>query len=187
MAKNKFLIPALITLNFVWAVSAIIYDWPELMRQPIYLWPFLLVCPIYPLLLAITWLKIVRKQTPNSYLLAFATVGASFFGALGLLFYPTVMFIEGFNWLTFGAIFWVLFYGAQGWYLLFAPNVTLKKWPVSLAVFYLLIKTFLDWRYNTFGYMSQNEELPIDGLALSAVVILLAIFLTTVRLQPSRS
>ncbi|HOE74687.1 MAG TPA: hypothetical protein PLC05_01520 [bacterium] len=183
MVKNKSFIFALIALNFVWTISSLAYDWSELTHQPFYLWPFLIICPLYPFLLALVWLKIIRQQTPNNYLLAFAAIGASFFGALSILFYPVVMLIEGFNWLTFGAIFWVLFYGIQGWYLLFTPNTTLKKWPTILATLYLVTKIFLDWRYNTFGYMSQNEELPIDSLALSAMAILFVILLNTVHLR----
>jgi len=150
LMKNKIII-VLIILDLIWAVSALVYDLSAIGQIPIYFWPFIIICPIYPFLLAIVWYQKVRHNHINSYLLAFATIPslAYFIGAL--IYYPTLMSAYGFNWLEFGAIFWVAFYGLQAVYLLFKNPI--PKMPVILVLIFLLISFIIQFLTKSYGYL----------------------------------
>ncbi len=154
--KRK-IIYSLIIIDIIWAIAAVVYDYPELIARPVYLWPILVVCPLYPALLAYIWWIVDIGKKINSYLFALGVIGSTYFGISALVFYPLVMREEGFNWLTLGAIFWVLFYGAQGVYLFWTQKYRLAIVPVFLTAIYLATKLYLDWRYNTFGYFASDN------------------------------
>lgn len=132
-------------------------DSAKLSLIPFYLWPIVLICPIYPLLLAIVWTMRLRKQKTNSYLLAFAALPSAVFGILALIYYPAQLYYTKFNWNDFGQIFWVLFYSAQGWWLLLREKILTKA--LVLAGIYLLVKFTIDIKYQTFGYL-EIANLP---------------------------
>lgn len=154
--KRKIIL-LLIIIDIIWAIAAVVYDYPELIARPVYLWPILVVCPLYPALLAYIWWMIDVRKKINSYFFALGVLGSTYFGISALVFYPLAMREEGFNWLTLGAIFWVLFYGTQGLYLFWTQKYRLAIVPVLLTAIYLATKLYLDWRYNTFGYFVDDN------------------------------
>lgn len=172
----------LIFLDLFWSLAALIIDLPKLPEIPVWAWPFAVVCPIYPFLLFLVWRAIYKGREPNPYLLAFAVIGSAVFGLLALLFYPAVMTKIGFDWRSFGQIFWVLFYSLQGWYLLFKKRLLLG--PAATVGGFLLVKFYLDYRFETFGYLGV-EDLPAGSIfylfvlavALSFVLCLSAVIL----------
>lgn len=161
----------LIILDLFWSVSAWIYDWSKLITIPPYLWPFVAVCPVYPLLLALVLLQLYRKKTPNQFLLAFAAIPSAVFGILAVFFYPIAMIYQGFSWNAVGQIFWVLFYGAQGFYLI-------KKFKISRRVFNLVVGlvalkiVVIDFYMQSYGYF-DFENIP----RIVMVLILILSFL----------
>lgn len=100
------------------------------------------------------------------------------FGILAVLFYPILMTRVGFSWSNLGQIFWVLFYGIQGFF-------ALKLFPITrlskiIALFYFTFKLILDFKYNSFGY------LDVEALAVGQKFFLLAtafIFIILVYLK----
>lgn len=169
--KNKWLF-VLIALDITWAGIALAYDWPKLADYPLYIWPAVIICPLYPALLAYIWYKIAMRKRPNNFVLTLATVGSAFFGLLAPVFYSLVMLSEGFNFLTFGAIFWVAFYGTQGWLLLAKSISVLKAYWLILVTILLTIKITLDWRYATFDYFTEGRPAYLNAAVFSAYAIL---------------
>jgi len=169
--------PYLIGVNVIWAVSALVYDIPAISHIPFYFWPFIVICPVFPALLALTWWQIFRNNKPNDYLLAFATLPSAIYLLGALIFYPTLMVINGFNWLDFGQIFWAAVYGLQGFYLM--RKYTLKKSPVILVTTFLLISFFIQYLTKTYGYLdfsSINSQLLLAlYFVLSAISLIFAI------------
>jgi len=146
-------------------------DWPKLFEIPLWAIPFAIICPVYPLLLAVVWFQIRRNGKPNRYLLAFATIPSAVFGILALIFYPSLMVARGFAWNDLGQIFWVLFYSAQGWYLVFKNKISLL--PALLVLLYLFVKFILDYKFLTFGYL-EAESLSRQSLLMISIVALIA-------------
>ena len=171
---------ALVFLDLFWSVAALTVDVPKLLQLHIWLWPIVLICPVYPLLLAILWYCYIKKKTPNQYVAAFAIIGSAIFGVLALLFYPAVMYYQGFNLRDFGQIFWVLFYGAQGWYLI--RKTALLPSAVLVASAYLIIKFSLDIKYATFGYLAAQDVAPKALLVIYVIAIGLIVFLAYQKL-----
>jgi len=145
----------LIILDFFWSAAALFVDLPKLGSIHPLLWPVAIICPIYPLLLAIVWIEIKKGKKINSFLLAFAIIPSAIFGILALVYYPSKMIFQGFAFRDLGQIFWVLFYSSQGWYLWFKRKLLL--FPVILVTIYLTIKFFLDYRFDSFGYLSFDD------------------------------
>jgi len=166
-------------LDFIWALVALLYDLGKLASISWFLWPLVVICPLFPFLLGLVFLEITKKSRPNQFLLASAGIASATFGALALLFYPLIMFNEGFSWAGFGQILWVLFYGLQGWYLVYKYKVGLG--PILVAGIYLIGKLTLDYFYLSFGYLAVEKltagqllGLYVAGLAVVVVVCLIA-------------
>lgn len=157
----------LIILDLFWAGAALWVDLPKLADIPPWAWPVVIICPVYPLLLAIVWRQIMKGKKPNQYILAFGALGAALFGILAIVFYPLTMIEGGWNWRAFGQIFWVWFYSAQGWYLIFKYRI--KLFPALVAFSYFLIKFTLDYRFKTFGYLDFSG---LSDLALASLYII---------------
>ncbi len=161
----------------MWAGLALIYDYSEIFVRPFYLWPIIIICPLYPALLAYVWWKVSAGKETNQYIFALGVIGATYFGLSALIFYPLAMREEGFTWLAAGAIFWVVFYGAQGAYLLKLQKNRLYMAPATLTLIYLLLKLYLDWQYYSFNYLitpawhSSTRNL-MAGFQLSLLLLL---------------
>ncbi|MCX6810059.1 MAG: hypothetical protein NTZ65_04960 [Candidatus Berkelbacteria bacterium] len=175
----------LIFLDFIWSVSAFIYDWSKFATIPWFVLPFVVICPIYPLLLAIVWIKIFKKKNPNQYLFTFATIPSMIFGLLALIYYPVAMFYQGFSLNAFGQIFWVLFYSIQAWYLFFKYKTSTL--PIILVLFYLSIKFFIDYKYLTFGYLDFSNIPRVLILYFTIIAVSVAFCLGTLAIFRRKS
>lgn len=171
LMKNKIFF-VLIILDLIWAISALVYDLSAIGQIPIYFWPFIIICPIYPFLLALVWYQKVKYNHTNSYLLAFAAVPSAAYFIGALIYYPTFMVSNGFNILALGAIFWVAFYGLQGFYLLITNK--LSKISQLLAILFLVISFIIQYLTKTYDYLN------LDGL--SNQVIIIVYFFTFINL-----
>jgi hypothetical protein len=160
----------LTVFNLGWSVAAWVYDWPKLVATPVYIWPVMLVCPIYPLLLALTWQRLAAGRQPVPVIYALGILGSIVYGTAALIYYPYIIAIQGFDWWTFGAIFWVLAYGGQGLYFILRPAVKIPAWPWLVAAIYLAVKTGFDYQYQTFGYLI-NFEIDPNALIYLAVAV----------------
>lgn len=146
----------LILADLFWSVCALIYDWPKLLNIPATAMIFTIICPLYPLILALYWI-FERKKWPSSLLLVFGAIPSAILIILALIYYPTQMIYNGFNLLGLGQIFWVAFYGLQGWYLIFTKKFSSTY--VLLTGIFLVIKFTTDYAYKDFGYLGM-ETLP---------------------------
>jgi len=157
-------------LDIVWSALALFHDYDKLLSISWYLYPIVLICPIFPLLLALVFFQTTKKRPINQFLLSFAAIPSAVFGVLALLFYPMLMINEGFNILGLGQILWVLFYGAQGWYLIF--RYKMKSWVLVVVSIYLIAKLTLDYYYLSFGYISVEKltQSQLLGLYIGALV-----------------
>jgi hypothetical protein len=145
---------AIVYLDFVWSILALVYDIGKLGEIAWYLWPLVLICPVFPLLLAFVFIKIIKNKPVNQFLLAFAAIPSAVFGILSLFFYPMLMYNLGFDILGAGQILWVLFYGLQGWYLVFSQKI--KPKAMVFVNLYLIVKLALDYKFLSFGYLDLN-------------------------------
>lgn len=153
-------------------------DYPKLLTIPTWAWVFVTICPIYPLLLAIVWRQKYGGKKPNNYILSFAAIPSALFGVLALIYYPLIMRTIGFNWNDFGQIFWVLFYSAQGWYLL--RNEKFRTLPVIIVLLYLFAKFTVDFLTKTFGYLEVgrlSQQLLLTIFIVAMITPLFIIFL----------
>lgn len=98
--------------------------------------------------------------------MAFAAIPSAVFGLLAVLFYPMLMYNLGFDILGLGQILWVLFYGLQGWYLIFTKRIKLSA--VVIVNLYLLVKMTLDYKFLSFGYLDLNL---LSGSQLTALFL----------------
>ena len=127
---------------------AAVYDWEIFSKIPIYLWPFLVICPMFPALLSLVWAQSLDSK-PNNLLLAFAAIPSLLYLLAALIYYPTWMIQNGFDWMTFGAIFWVLAYGLQAIYLLSKYRVRFI-FTVAVALF-LFVSFVVQYKTKTYG------------------------------------
>ncbi|OQA52284.1 MAG: hypothetical protein BWY43_00568 [candidate division WS2 bacterium ADurb.Bin280] len=170
----------LIILDFFWALAALFVDLPKLLEIPPYLWLIVAVCPVYPFLLALVFLRILKRRKVNHFLLSLASFPSAIFGVLALVYYPLKMSHAGFNWIDFGQIFWVFFYSLQGWYLLINKKISFVA--LFSAFCFLCAKLIIDYKYLMFGYLDLTMLNPgermgilILSLVASALVLLFAI------------
>ena len=161
-SKSKLILAFLILLNLFWSVAAFVYDWPAILQLKYYFIPFIVICPIYPLLLALVWYQTLRSNQVNPYLLAFAALPSAIYLVGALIFYPTVMTKTGFDWSACGQIFWVAFYGLQGFYLLTRHHI--KRSAILLAALFLIVSFAIQGTTQTEGYL--------DFSALSSKLVL---------------
>lgn len=162
---HRKLIPFLIALNLIWSAAAFTYDAPEIFRIPFYLWPFIVICPVYPFLLALVWC-FIKKEQLNSILLSFAAIPSAIYFLASLVYYPTWMMLNGFDWLALGQIFWVTFYGIQGLYLI--QKYTPAKSAIILACLFLVISFGVQY----FVHHSNDKNSYIDYTNFSSVLLL---------------
>ena len=174
----------LIILDLAWGISALIYDWPDLAKLPIYIWPLRAICPLYPLLLAIIWWLKYRHKKQNNFIYTWAVLGSAMYGLAALVFYPAMMAAQGFDWLGLGSIPWVLFYGIQGWILLVRPIAKIS--PISLAIVTILLftKNYFDWQFATFGYLITK---PVSAKITAGLFGAITIFLLICAFVAARS
>lgn len=163
----------LIILNLFWSVAAFYVDFPKFTDIPFYLWLVVPICPIYPALFAVVWFLKLKELKINRFVLAFASLPSAVLGPLAVLFYTSQIYYNGFSINDFGQIFWVLFYSLQGW--VFIIRRKLDHWPALVVCLYLLVKFWIDFRYNSFGYL-QLEKLP------ESVRLLLVLFASALTL-----
>lgn len=156
----------IVSLDLIWSILALAYDLSKLGEIYWYLWPLVLICPVFPFLLALVFIKITRKKPINQFLIAFAAIPSAVFGLLAVLFYPMLMYNLGFDILGLGQILWVLFYGLQGWYLIFTKRIKLSA--VVIVNLYLLVKMTLDYKFLSFGYLDLNL---LSGSQLTALFL----------------
>lgn len=142
MKKTKTL---LITLDVIWSLAALIYDWPIIITLPWYSWPFIVICPLYPLLLALSWWLM------SPYLVAVTALASIVWGLLALAFYPLTMLADGWSWNAIGQIVWVWVYAAQGWWMM--VNLPLPKRAVWLASGWMLLVLTIEYQTKTYGYL----------------------------------
>ena len=145
---------AIVYLDFIWSILALVYDIGKLGEIAWYLWPLVLICPVFPLFLAFVFIEVVKNKPVNQFLLAFAAIPSAVFGFSALLFYPMLMYNLGFDILGAGQILWVLFYGLQGWYLVFSQKI--KPKAIVFVNCYLITKLALDYKFLSFGYLDLN-------------------------------
>lgn len=161
--------------NLAWSIAAWIYDWPKLIETPIYIWPVMLICPIYPLLLSDIWMRVFTGLKQNQIIFSLGILGSVVYGVAAIIYYPYYMTVFGFDWLTFGAIGWVLAYGGQGLYFLFKKMPQTALWPWIIASVYLLSKTYFDYKYKTFGYLINYDIDPNALIILSCSVVIITV------------
>jgi len=174
---KKYYLQTLIAINIFWAISALIYDIPAISHIPLYFWPFIIICPIFPALLAITWWQIYKKKKPDNYLLAFAIIPSIIYFIGALIFYPILMFQNGFNWLNFGQIFWVAIYGLQGICLL--KKYPIKKSSIFLVTIFLLLSFVIQYFTKTYGYLDFSSLPSLILLGEYIILIIVSIFINT--------
>ena len=174
----------IVYLDFAWALMALIYDAPKLLQIDWFLWPLVLICPLFPFLLGLVLLKVVKGKKINIFLLSFAAIPSAVFGVLALLFYPMLMINEGFSILGFGQILWVLFYGVQGWYLIY--RYKMQRRAVIVASAYLIIKATLDYYFLSFGYLAV-DKLTHNQLVTLYAGALVAILVTNMLISSRRT
>lgn len=160
----------LILADLFWSVCAFVYDWPKLLSIPAAAMIFTIICPLYPLILALYWF-FERKKWPNSIFLAFGAIPSAILIILALIYYPTQMIYNGFDLLGLGQIFWVAFYGLQGWFLIL--NRKISNMYILLTGIFLIIKLTIDYIYKDFGYLGM-ETLPQNILL---IIYLFSLFL----------
>jgi len=177
---NRRLIIVLIILDLIWSTAALIYDYPVIIQTPIYYWPFLIVCPVFPFLLTLVWSQIYRDKTPNNYLLAFAAIPSVIYLTASLIYYPTWMILNTFDWYALGQIFWVAFYGIQAFYLLMKFSYT--KTALWLAGAFLIISLTVQFKTKTLGFQDftnfSDSLLLIEYLIMVIAAILLPILIS---------
>jgi len=164
----------IVIIDVVWSAAAIIHDLDMFGTIPVYFWPFVVICPLYPLLLSLVWAKSI-SSSPNNYLLAFAALPSTIYLFAALIYYPTWMMQNEFDWLTFGAIFWVLAYGVQGFYLLW--RFRLKLLPAILACVFLFASFIIQFLNKTFG--TQDFTNFSDQLIITEYLTLFLITIST--------
>ena len=160
----------IVVIDLVWTGSALVYDWPALGHIPFYAWPFIIICPVYPFLLALVWRQYYRRRKPNQFLLAFAALPSATYFVAALIYYPTWMAANGFDWLAFGQIFWVAFYGLQGFWLL--RHQTINVNALNLAAAFLLISFVAQYLSQTYGYL---DLAGIDRTVVTTEYIILGL------------
>lgn len=173
---RKFII-LIIILDLLWAVMATVYDWNFFRIIPFYLWPFLIICPIYPFLLSIIWTQSLSGRI-NNYLFTFAVMPSIIYLVAAIIYYPTWMIYNGFDWLAFGSIFWVLLYGIQGAYLI--NKFKIKPIPTIATSLFLVISFAVQYLTNTYGAQDlisiPRYLLTIIYISLIMITVLVGIF-----------
>lgn len=159
--------------DLFWSGAALIVDWPKFFFMPVWAYFFAPICPIYPLALAICFWQKAKNKSVNPYLLAFATIGSVVFGAMAIVYYPVLMADKGFAWQDTGQIFWVLFYGLQGVYLIRREKFHFM--PIVVTVSYLVGKFILDYRFASFGYLEVERLSGENFTKLFILAIIISI------------
>lgn len=166
----------LIILDLAWGIAAWIYDLPDLIHYPFYIWPLRAICPLYPFLIAFIWWRFYKNKKQINLIYTWGVLGGAMYGLASLIFYPTMMAVEGFDLLGLGSIFWILFYGVQGWYLITRPLVKISPFSLTAVLVLLFAKNFLDWKFATFGYLITEPVSPkITAMLFGAITIILLI------------
>lgn len=160
-------------------------DFSKLPLIPVWGWPFALICPIYPFLIALVWLALYNQKKPSSYLFAFAIFGSAVFGILSLVYYPLKMYFQGFSWNDFGQIFWVAFYSAQGWYLLFRHKLKLQ--PAMLVGGFFVFSLAINFYFKTFGYLSLDKFTSTSKIALLFIGLMSTVAVVLISLREKKT
>lgn len=171
--------------DLFWSAAAWLVDYSKLANIPLWGWPFALLCPIYPFLLALVWLMLLKQDKVNPYLLAFASIPAAVLGILALFYYPSKMYFQGFSLRDFGQIFWVLFYSLQGWYLLVSRKIKIIPVLVTILFFGGLLVT--DFIFKTFGYLSFDAFSVHSLYFLLGLGILSTVIVAMIAIRRSNS
>lgn len=174
---NSKIIIGIIILDLAWAAMAAIYDWEIFCQIPIYLWPFLVICPVFPALLSLVWLQILEGK-PNNFLFAFSSISSVVYLFAAILYYPMWMVLNGFDWMTFGAIFWVMVYGAQGIYLLLRYSV--KKSALFIVGLFLILSLLIQCWTRTAGSQDFTNFSSANYFALFASVALFVLLFSII-------
>jgi len=169
---NYKIIIGIIVLDLAWAAMAAVYDWEIFCKIPIYLWPFLVICPVFPAMLSLVWAQSLDTK-PNNFLLAFSVIPSLFYFVAALIYYPTWMILNGFDWMTFGAIFWVLAYGFQAIYLLFKYHVGFLS-SVCAAIF-LILSFVIQYVTKTYGAQDFTNFSSLIYFVEYCILILLSL------------
>lgn len=164
-------------LDLIWSLLAWFYDWQKLFSIPFYLVPFILTCPVYPLLLAIIWYQIYKKRSLNAFIYYIAVIVSVMYGALALFYYPSQMVLYGFDWLTFGAIFWVLVYALQGGYLLLKIRPKFNLISFLVAIILIFEKIIIDYVTRTSDYIIDKfyPQSYLNWLFFIALIIFITV------------
>jgi hypothetical protein len=157
-------------LNLCWSAIALFVDLEVIGNIPFYLWPFTIICPLFPFLLFWLWLKIYSRKKIGGLCLSLFSLPpiAYFFGSL--IYYPYWMTQNGFNIYAFGQIFWVAFYGIQGFWFIFKYKNEIKN--DILAMSYIVISFMIQYSGRTFGYLDITN---IDDQVMANMYILVVI------------
>ncbi len=166
-------IPIVIFLDIIWAIVALIFDYPVLSQIKYYYWPFIAICPIYPLLLAIIWLLIISRKSVNRYLLCFGVIPSIVYFIGAILYYPTWMFCNGFNFSALGQIFWVVFYGIQAFIL--ADKITWRIIPSLFVSIFIGFSFYIQYINHSFGYFDYSNISYHIEISIYMLIVIISI------------
>lgn len=169
-------------LGFVMSGLALRLDLHDFYETPVYLWLFVPICSMYPLLLFINYLFLLKRGTVPQFLLTFTLFGIIGYGVIAPFFYTMYMFENSFSWYEFGNIFWVWLYASQA--VLLWPHIKkVPLWQFGLIGVYFLVKDLLDrfsvtWSYTRFGVLSETL---MNRMVLVAIVVHIVVFVILLR------
>lgn len=175
LSRRRLIFLAL--LGLIMFGLALRLDLHDFYETPAYLWLFVPICSLYPLLLSINYLFLLKKGAIPQFLLAFTLFGIIGYGVMAPVFYTMYMLESGFSWYEFGNIFWVWLYASQA--ILLWPYIRrVPSWQFGLIGLYFLAKDLLDrfsvtWSYTRFGVLSETL---MNRMFCVAIVVHIVVF-----------
>jgi len=170
---NRKLIGFLILFDLAWSISALIYDGGIITKIPFYFWPFLIICPIFPFILALAWYQIYYKIKPSPWFLAFGGISSAIYFLAALIYYPAWMYINGFDILALGQIFWIAAYATQAFYLM--KKFKLETAPILTTTIFLVLSFLTQWQTKTLGYL-DFINMPSAVIAKGYILLVIILF-----------
>lgn len=149
LKRNNMGLGLLLFLNVYLSINAYMVDWDRLTVLPWYLLPVSPICTLFVPLL-IVWLLIYKfKQKVHPVFTAFLFTALVLYGMMAFVYYPIVLFVDGFSVWVILVLLFVIAWSLQA-FVIASELREMHHMAYVIIASYFFVKAYTDTFLNTF-------------------------------------
>jgi hypothetical protein len=171
LKRNNLGLLALLAVNVYFAINAWYVDYERILSLPWYLIPISPICTLFVPLLII-WLLIFKvKKQAHPIFTGFLFISLLLYGMMALVYYPTVLYLDGFSIWVVLVLAFVIGWAMQAFVLASEVRV-LPNYVYFFIAAYFTLKAYTDTFLGTFEDVTSMSQGVLGAVPVFTVIFL---------------